>query len=62
MPKKLPRAFSSIILACIYHPPGVNSAAMWDHVINGVDYMVRKHPNCCVLLTGDFNQLNDKFF
>ena len=56
MPKKLPRAFSCIILACIYHPPGANSAAMRDHVINGVDSVVRKHPNCGVLLTGDFNQ------
>ena len=62
MPKKLPRAFSCIILACMYHPPGANSAAMRDHVINGVDSMVRKHPLCGVLLTGDFNQLNDKFF
>ena len=61
MPKKLPRAFSCIILACMYHPPGANSAAMRDHVINGVDSMVRKHPDCGVLLTGDFNQLNDKF-
>ena len=61
MPKKLPRAFSCIILACIYHPPGGNSAAMRDHVINGVDSMVRKHPNCGVLLTGDFNQLNYTF-
>ena len=62
MPKKLPRAFSCIILACMYHPPGANSAAMRDHVINGVDSMVRKHRNCGVLLTGDVNQLNDKFF
>ena len=61
MPKKLPRAFSCIILACIYHPPGPNSAAMRDHVINGVDSVVRKHPNCGVLITGDFNQLNDTF-
>ena len=61
MPKKLPRAFSCIILACIYHPPGANSAAMRDHLINGVDSVVRKHPNCGVLLTGDFNQLNDTF-
>ena len=62
MPKKLPRAFSCIILACIYHPREANSAAMRDHVINGVDSVVRKHPNCGVLLTGDFNQLNDTFF
>ena len=41
MPKKLPRAFLCIILACIYHPSGANSAAMRDHVINGVDSMVQ---------------------
>ena len=58
MPKKLPRAFSCIILACMYHPPGANSATMRDHVINGVDSMVRKHPDCGVLLTGDFNQIH----
>ena len=61
MPKKLPTAFSCIILACIYHPPGANSAVMRDHVINGVYSVVRKNPNCGVLLTGDFNQLNDTF-
>ena len=55
------RAFSCIILAGIYHPLGANSAAMRDHVINGVDSVVRKHPNYGVLLTGDFNQLNDTF-
>ena len=54
MPKKLPRAFSCIIVACMYHPPGGNSAAMRDHVINGVDSMVRKRPDCGVLLTGNF--------
>ena len=27
----------------------------------GIDIMIRKHPECGVIITGDFNQLNDHF-
>ena len=27
----------------------------------GIDTMIRKHPECGVIITGDFNQLNDNF-
>ena len=30
-------------------------------IIYGIDCMTRKHPDCCVMLIGDFNQLNDNF-
>ena len=56
MPKKLRRKFPCII----YHPREADSAAMRYHVINCVDYMVRKHPNCGVLLTGAFDKLNNE--
>ena len=31
------------------------------HLITGIDTMIRKHPECGVTITGDFNQLNDNF-
>ena len=31
------------------------------HLILGIDTMIRKHPECGVIITGDFNQLNDNF-
>ena len=34
---------------------------MREHVITGIDTVTRKHPDCGVVLIGDFNQLNDKF-
>ena len=61
MPKRLPRQFYCIVLACIYHPPGANSDIMRNHIINGIDCMTRKHPDCGVMLIGDFNQLKDNF-
>ena len=34
---------------------------MRDHLITGIDKTLRKHPDCGILITGDFNQLNDTF-
>ena len=31
------------------------------HVIICVDSVIRKHPECGVIITGDFNQMNDSF-
>ena len=31
------------------------------HLIMGIDTMIRKHPECGVIITGDFNQLKDTF-
>ena len=34
---------------------------MRDHLITCVDSVIRKHPECGVIITGDFNQMNDSF-
>ena len=60
-PKKLPRRFSCIIIACIYHPPDADNIMMRDYLITCIDTILRKHPNCGIILTGDFNQLRDGF-
>ena len=61
MPKTLSRKLSCIILACMYHPPGSDSGLMRGHIINGIDSLIRTHPECGVLVMGDFNQFKDNF-
>ena len=36
-------------------------AKMRDHLITCVDSVIRKHPEGGVIITGDFNQMNDFF-
>lgn len=61
MPKKMPRKFSCILLACIYYTPKTEYLKIRDHIITCIDIMVRRHPECGVIVTGDFNQLHDNF-
>ena len=61
MPKKLPRKFSCIHIACIYFTQMTEYAKMREHVITCVDGVIRKHSECGVILTGYFNQMNDSF-
>ena len=34
---------------------------MREHVITCIDTVLRKHPDCGIILTGDFNQFKDNF-
>ena len=61
MPKKLPRKVSCILVACVYYTQHTDYSQMRYHLIMGIDTMIRKHPECGVIITGDFNQLNDNF-
>ena len=61
MPKLLPRKLSCIILACMYHPPGSDSGLMREHIINGIDSVARTHPECGVIVMGEFNHFKDNF-
>ena len=61
MPKKMPRKFTCIILACIYFTQQTVFSQMRDHIITCVDTVLRSHPECGVIITGDFNQLHDNF-
>ena len=60
-PRHLPRQFSCIAVGCIYHPPDADNTSMHDYLINCIDHILRMHPSCGVILTGDFNQLRDSF-
>ena len=57
-PKKLPRKYSCIIIACIYHPPGPDNGSLREYLITSLDTILRRSPDCGVILSGDFNQFN----
>ena len=61
MPKTIPRKLSCILIACTYFTQMTEYAKMRDHLITCVDSVIRKHPECGVTITGDFNQMNDSF-
>ena len=61
MPRRLPRKFSCILVGCLYYTQQTDFLQMREHVITGIDTVTRKHPDCGVVLIGDFNQFNDKF-
>ena len=58
---KLPRRFASIVIACIYHPPNSDNSSMREYIIATLDGILRRHPDCGIILFGDFNQLRDMF-
>ena len=59
-PKQLPRKFSPIIIVNVYHPPNKPNDPLEQHLIKGLDYLVKKHPYAGIIVTGDFNQFRSK--
>ena len=59
-PSRLPRGFSSIVAAVVYHPhwtlPGNNS--MRDHLFQSLALVESKYPNSALIVAGDFNRLD----
>ncbi len=60
-PKRLPRKFSCIIVACLYHPPSADNGLMRQYMISSMDTLLRKYPNAGFIILGDFNRLYDSF-
>ena len=59
-PKSLPRGFSSLIVAVIYHPhwtTGENDY-MREHLFQSLVRAESTYPNCAIIIAGDFNRLN----
>ena len=53
MPKQISRKLSYILIACIYFTQMTEYAKMREHLITCVDGVIRKHPECGVIITGD---------
>ena len=62
-PKRLPRGFSSLIVAVIYHPhwSGTENELMHNHLLQSLAIAESKYPNCAFIMAGDFNRLGVTF-
>ena len=57
-PTRLPRGFSCIIAAVIYHPPKSDDRSFREHLFQSLTLVESKYPNFGILVTGDFNRLD----
>ena len=57
---RLPRGFSSLIVAALYHPhwSGTENDSMRDHLFQSLSLAESKYPNCALIVAGDFNRLD----
>ena len=58
IPKRLPRGFSCLIVAVVYHPPGADSQLITNHLFQSLSAAESTFPNCGLIVAGDFNHLN----
>ena len=49
-PLRMPRMFSHITIAVLYHPPNANSWKMCNHVSRCLDAVLQKHPSSGIVL------------
>ena len=61
-PRRLPRGFSSLIVAVVYHPHWTTAEnnTMREHLFQSLLLAESRYPNCALILAGDFNRLDVK--
>ena len=61
-PNRLPRGFSSLIVAVVYHPfwTTAENDHMREHLFQSLTLAKSKYPNCAIIIAGDFNRLDIK--
>ena len=61
-PNRLPRGFSSLIAAVVYHPHWSESEndSVRDHLFRFLSLAESKFPNCALIVAGDLNRLDDE--
>ena len=60
-PSRLPRPFSGIAICAVYHPPGLpqnDHQLIKEYLSSTIDSLCNQHPNCGIILLGDFNDLD----
>ena len=60
-PKRLPRGFSNLIVAVVYHPdqhPDTSNAALSEYLTSSLDKIEANFPNSGILIAGDFNKFD----
>ena len=63
-PKRLPRGFSCIVAAVVYHPTPspANDNCILEHLLSSLTLAESMYPNCALVVCGDFNRLDTKLF
>ena len=61
-PNRLPRGFSSLIVAVVYHPhwAETENSSMREHLFRSLSLPESKFPNCALIVAGNFNRLDIK--
>ena len=59
-PTRLPRGFSCIIVAVLYHLSGSDQDSILDHLFLSLRLAESCYPNCGLTVAEDFNRLNVK--
>ena len=62
-PKRLPRGFSNLIVAVVYHPdqhPNTSDAALNEYLTSSLNKIEALFPNSGILIAGDFNKFDFK--
>ena len=59
-PRRLPRAFSSIIIGVVYIIYQADNESMRDYIRDCLTKIEVLHPHCGVIVAGDFNSLDTK--
>lgn len=59
-PSRLPRGFSNIITAVVYHPPDADCPSMREYIRSSLVEIESTFPNSAVIIAGDFNRLDLK--
>lgn len=56
-PARLPRGLSCLLVAVLYHTPGVD-INIREHLFNSLAQAESIYPNCALIIAGDFNRLD----
>ena len=59
-PRRLPRGFSYLIVATVYHSPTGDDASITYHITNILSKIESTMPNAAIIVAGGFNRLNIK--
>jgi len=57
---RMPRCVSHVLIGTVYHPPDANSFNTVSYILDCLDKVTQLHPQVGIIVTGDFNRLNDR--
>ena len=60
-PHKLPQQFTHINVGVIYHPPNEDNNVMANNICHCLDYILQQHHRTGIILSGDFNNLPERY-